>query len=364
MPVPFFTHTREFEAHHTQLLAAVEECLRSPSLILGSHVRTFEERFAASCGCTHGIGVASGTDAISLALRALHIVPGDEVITVANTAVPTVAAIRMAGAIPRFVDIDPETFLMDVTKMKAAITEKTRCILPVHLYGNAVPMHEMLSLAEKYKLKVIEDCAQAYGTLFEGKPVGSFGDVGCFSFYPTKNLGAWGDAGMCVTKSEELASRIRSLRMYGYAEERVAEREGVNSRLDELQAAILLVKMQYCAADLKKKRAIAARYDEALKKSSLKKPHTTNGAEHAYHLYVVLAEDRAQFQKKLKETGIGTLIHYAFPIHLMPAYKFLGYKKGDLPVTEEACNHILSIPLFPYLTEGEVAKICQALASS
>ena len=362
--IPFFSHTREFEAHRKEFLQAVEGCLRSPSLILGENVRTFEELFAKSCGVPHGIGVANGTDAIALALKALHIGDGDEVITVANTAVPTAAAIRMTGAMPVFVDIDPLTLLMDVSKVEALLTPKTKAILPVHLFGNPVPMQEILAIAKKKKLAVIEDCAQAYGATIEGKPVGSFGDIACFSFYPTKNLGGWGDGGMCITKNAELASRIKSLRMYGYGKERIAEREGVNSRLDELQAAILLVKMHHFSEDFARKRAIALRYDAALQKSSLQSLHTTKNAEHGYHLYVVKAKDLSSTLRQFQEKGIAPLIHYEYPIHLMPAYKFLGFKKGSLPVTEEAAEHILSIPLYPYLTDEEVERVCECLRTS
>jgi len=363
-PIPFFSAPREFQAHREEFLRAVETCAKGPTLILGEHVQTFEERFASSCGVPEAVGVANGTDAIALALKALEVGEGDEVITVANTAVPTVAAIRMAGATPVFIDIDPKSLLMDTTKVKAALTPKTKAILPVHLFGNPVPMQEILAIAQKKKLSVIEDCAQAYGGTLEGKPVGSFGDIACFSFYPTKNLGGWGDGGMCITKDAELASRIKSLRMYGYGKERIAEREGVNSRLDELQAAILLVKMQHFPEDFARKRAIALRYDAALQKSSLQSLQTTKNAEHGYHLYVVKAKDRPSTLRQFQEKGIAPLIHYEYPIHLMPAYAFLGYGKGSLPVTEEAAEHILSVPLYPYLTDEEVERVCECLRAS
>jgi aminotransferase EvaB len=369
--IPFFAAGREFEAHRDAFLLTLEKCITSPTLILGENVRTLEERFAQSCGSAHGVGVASGTDALLLALKGLGIGEGDEVITVANTAVATVAAIRMAGATPVFVDVDRDTLLMDTTKLAGVITKKTKAIIPVHLFGNAVPMDTILAIGKPKKLLIIEDCAQAYGTLYQGKPVGSFGDIGCFSFYPTKNLGAWGDGGMCVTNDGALADKIRSLRMYGFGKERISEDEGVNSRLDELQAAILLEKLKRFPEDLQKRRAIAKKYDEALALrlrsgqggSPRKTLETTKGAEHSYHLYVIWAEDRAKVQQTFKDAGIVTLMHYAFPIHTMPAYAFLGYKKGDLPITEEACDHILSIPLFPYLTEEEVGRIGDALGS-
>lgn len=359
----FFTHTREFEAHKKELLAAVENCLRGRSLILGEHVQNFEARFAKSCGVPFGIGVASGTDALILALKALKIGSGDEVITTANTAVPTIAAIRSVGATPLFIDIDAETLLMDLTKLEKAITKKTKAILPVHLYGNPLGMRDVLAIAKEHDLRVIEDCAQAYGATLEGKPVGSFGDIACFSFYPTKNLGAWGDGGMCVTKNEESADALRALRQYGFRKGAIAEIEGMNSRLDELQAAVLLTKMTYFEADQAKRTEIALRYDKALKSSKLRRPSVTKGGAHSHHLYVVQAEDRSSAQKIFTERGITTLIHYPTPVHLMPAYAFLGYKKGSLSVTEEAAEHIFSIPLYPYLTEEEIVQICECIKS-
>lgn len=361
MQIPFFSHTREFEAHREEFLTAIEECLRSPTLVLGEHVRRFEEQFAASCGCRYGVGVASGTDALALALRALGISAGDEVVTVANTAVPTVAAIRMAGALPRLVDIDPVTFLMDLATIEGALTRQTKALLPVHLFGNPVPMTELMELAEKHHLAVVEDCAQAYGTLYEGKPVGGFGDIGCFSFYPTKNLGAWGDGGICVTNDKELAEKLHRLRSYGYREPHIAEEEGVNSRLDELQAAILLVKMRFSASDVQRRQEIAKIYDQALQGTSLLPQKVTVGGKSSYHLYVVQAPDREHAGKLLEQQGITTLVHYPLPIHLMKAYEFLGYKTGSLPVTEEVMRHILSIPLFPTLTDEEVEYVTSAL---
>ncbi len=359
----FFTHTREFEAHRKELLASVENCLRGSSLILGENVRTFEERFAASCRVPYGIGVASGTDAIILALKALKIGPGDEVITISNTAVPTIAAIRSVGATPVFIDIEEETLLMDLKKLEKAITKKRKAILPVHLYGNPVPMTDVLTIAKAKGIKVIEDAAQAYGASFNGSPVGSFGDIACFSFYPTKNLGAWGDGGMCVTKNEEYTESLRLLRQYGFRKGAIAEVEGMNSRLDELQAAVLLTKMGYFEEDQKKRTEIAARYDEALKRSKLRRPSVTKGDVHSHHLYVVQAEDRSKAQKIFAEHGVDTLIHYPTPVHLMPAYAFLGYKAGSLPVTETASKHIFSLPLYPYLTEEEIGKICECIST-
>ena len=359
----FFTHTREFEAHSKELLAVVEKCLRSSSLILGEHVQNFEARFAKSCGVPYGIGVASGTDAIILALKALKIGPGDEIITMSNTAVPTIAAVRSVGATPVFIDIDPETLLMDLKNLEKAITKKTKVILPVHLYGNPVPMTDVLTIAKAKGIKVIEDAAQAYGASFNGSPVGSFGDLGCFSFYPTKNLGAWGDGGMCVTKNEEYAESLRALRQYGFRKGAIAEVEGMNSRLDELQAAVLIAKMEYFEENQAKRTAIASRYDEALKSSKLHRPKVTKGGVHSHHLYVVQAEDRAKAQKIFQEHEVDTLIHYPTPIHLMPAYAFLGYKAGSLPVTEEAAAHIFSLPLYPYLNEEEIRSICDCILS-
>jgi aminotransferase EvaB len=285
------------------------------------------------------------------------------VITVANAGVPTIAAIRAAGAIPRFVDIDPKTHLLDPAGLEDARTSNTRCVIPIHLYGQAVDLEAVCAFAARHDLRVIEDCAQAHGALYRGRHVGTFGDVGCFSFYPTKNLGALGDGGLAITRNTEVAERLRALRMYGFDADRHARREGLNSRLDELQAAVLRVKLAHLDVELEARRALAAQYQEALAGTLYRCLETAPGNTHAFHLFVVEAPDRLRAIEALRRVGIGSGIHYAVPVHRMDAYAFLGWAAGSLPVTEAAAQVVLSLPLYPGLLDTAVSKVAAALPS-
>lgn len=358
MGIPRFDHREQYRTIRREVLEAIDQVLESSSLILGPRVREFEEQFAHHLGSGgHAVGVACGTDALAIALRALEIGPGDEVITVAHTAAGTISAIRMAGATPVFCDIDPDTLQMDARDAARRIRSVTRAIIPVHVYGNAVDMPAITHLAGGFGLKVIEDCAQACGTTLNGRAVGTFGDVGCFSFYPTKNLAAYGDGGLCLTADRALAERMRNIRNYGFGPIATAEVEGVNSRLDEVQAAILTVKLRYLAQYLHHRRAIGQAYRSQLS-SRCVIPKTTDGAEHSHHLFVIQVEQRERVISRLRDAGIEAGIHYATPVHLIDAYRSLGNGEGSLPVTERASTRVLSLPCYPELPIESVERVC------
>jgi len=359
--IPFFDYRPEIAPIAGEIDAAIARVLASGRLILGPEVEAFEHEFAAWVGAPDAVGVASGTDAISLALRALGIGAGEEVLTVANAGAPPVAAIRASGAIPRFVDVDPESLLLDPALLERALGPRTRCVLPVHLYGRAAPMEPILAFAARHGLAVVEDCAQAHGARPQGHHAGTRGAIGCFSFYPTKNLGALGDGGACVTGDPALAARLRRLRMYGFDGDRVAHVEGVNSRLDELQAAVLRVKLRRLDHHLSRRHALASAYRRALEGSSIRCPEPPEPAEHAWHLFVVRPLDRARAIAALDRHSIGHAIHYEHGAHRMEAYSFLGYRAGDLPQTESACASVLSLPLYPGLDDRAVTAVAAAL---
>lgn len=359
--IPYFDYRPEYLRLKREFDEAWERVLASGNLILGPEVRAFERECAASLGVSGAVGVNSGTDALHLALRALGVGEGDEVVTVANAGVPPVAAIRVAGAVPRFVDVDPHTLLLDPERLEDALTPRTRCVLPVHLYGQPVEMEPVLRFASEHGLKVVEDCAQAQGASYRGEPVGSLGDVGCFSFYPTKTVGAYGDGGLCVTRDAGLERRIRMLRMYGFDEDRHAHVEGFNSRLDELQAAILRVKLKHLDAAVDSRREIARRYTESLEGAGCTVTGRTPDSTHAFHLFVIRVADRARWTAALRDAEIGFGIHYPEPVHRMEAYRVLGYREGDLPVTERACETVLSLPIYPGLSGDEVDEVARTL---
>lgn len=360
--VRYWDYLPEYDRHKTEFLRIVDEVFSSGRLILGSRVAAFERNFAAYCGATAGIGVNSCTDALFLALKALDIGPGDEVITVSNTAVPTVAAIRAAGATPVFVDVAADTFLLDPGQLPAAITPRTRCILPVHLCGQMAAMEPIMAIAASHGLTVVEDCAQAAGADCKGRRAGSIGAIGAFSFYPTKVLGAFGDAGMVVTSSEELAGRLRRLRFYGMAGEYYAEEEGYNSRLDELQAALLDFRLPLLEAEIAKRQEIAARYTAGLQGvGDLVLPQAAAGRSHSYYLYTVRSTRRDELQQFLAAAGIESRINYPTPIHLMRGYAFLGYGKGSLPVTEQLAGEILSLPMYGALPPAHVERVIEQI---
>jgi aminotransferase EvaB len=356
--ISMFDYIRQYEGLRKEVLVAIERVLSSGQLILGPEVHQFEEEFAEFLGGNGGcVGVNSGTDALMVALMALGIGPGHEVITVSNTAVPTVSAIRSVGATPVFCDVDPRTCLMDLEEMPCSITAKTRAVVPVHLFGNAVDVLRIQEIIGDRDIKIIEDCAQAHGAMLQGRMAGTMGHVGAFSFYPTKNLGAYGDAGLCHSGDPVLVKEMRRVRMYGFESGYYSEREGMNSRLDELQAAILRVKLKHLPEYLKRRRALAERYENNLKeKVELVVPG--DGVHHAYHLFVVKVPDRDRVRQELSRRGVNTGIHYSCPIHLMRGYGFLGYREGSLPRTEALAKTILSLPMYPELPEAWVDKVC------
>ena len=329
--------------------------------ILGEEVAAFEAEFAVCCGASYAVGVASGTDALHLALRALGVRPGDEVITVANAGVPQTVAIELAGARPVFVDVEAETLNMDPALLESRITPRTRAILPVHLYGQPADLDPILEIARRHGLAVVEDAAQAHGALYKGQRVGALAHIGIFSFYPTKNLGACGDGGIVVTNDPALAERVRLLRQYGWEKPYTSTLRGVNSRLDELQAAILRAKLRHLDEWTARRREIAARYDELLARSGVVPPVEPPYAHHVYHLYVIRTPRRDALRACLREAEVGTSIHYPLPTHLQEAYRDLGLGPGSLPVTEQAADEVLSLPIFPELTGKEQEVIGQAI---
>jgi dTDP-4-amino-4,6-dideoxygalactose transaminase len=351
----------QYAARKAEIDAAIARVLASGRYILGEEVAAFEREFAAYCGVAHGVGVNSGTDALIIALRALGIGKGDEVITVSHTAVATVAAIVAVGAHPVLVDIDPATFTIDAPMIERAIGPRTRAIVPVHLYGLPADMDAVMDIAGRHGLKVIEDCAQATGARHRGRPVGSIGHVGCFSFYPTKNLGAVGDGGLTVTNDDGVAARARSLRQYGWNDARDSQLDGVNSRLDEVQAAVLRAKLPHLDADNRKRASIAAVYDNALSDTGLSLPRTPERREHVYHLYVVRSTDRDRLREALRESGVAAGIHYPVPVHLQPAFRDRGMTPWALPHSEQAAAQVLSLPLYPELTDDQLQTVVSAI---
>lgn len=361
--VPFVNLKKQYYLIKDEINKAIKGVLEGGWFILGQNVEEFEKEFADYCGTKFGIGVGSGTEALHLALLACDTGQGDEVITVPNTAVPTICAISFAGAKPVFVDTEPQTYTMDISKIEEKITPKTRVILPVHLYGHPADMDPILELAKKYNLKVIEDASHSHGAEYKNKKVGSIGYVGCFSFYPTKNLGAYGDGGMVITDDEKIAKRIRLFRNYGQIKRDRYLIKGFDSRLDEIQAAILRVKLKKLDKWNASRRRNAKVYNRLLNKEKLNLPVEKDYAKHVYYLYVIRCKFRDKLQKFLKSEGIETLIHYPNPIHLQPAYKALGYKKGNLPVTEECANEIISLPIDSTLEKNQIETIAKAINS-
>jgi dTDP-4-amino-4,6-dideoxygalactose transaminase len=359
--IPIFDLKDQYNAIKDEIHEAVARVLESGWFILGQEVEAFEGEFAAYCGLSHGIGVGSGTEALHLALLACGVGPGDEVITVPHTAVATVAAIELTGARPVLVDIDPASYTIAPDQLESRITARTRAIVPVHLYGQAADLDPILEIAQRHGLTVVEDCAQAHGTEYRGRRVGVFGRVACFSFYPTKNLGAYGDGGMVVTDDGTLAHKVRLLRQYGWEKRYVSSLKGLNSRLDELQAAVLRAKLGHLDQWNEARRARAKLYGQLLAGSGVATPTEMDYGRHVYHLYVVRCPHRAhrdELKSYLAEHGVGTAIHYPIPIHLQEAYQDLGYRRGDFPVTEACADEILSLPMYPELREDEVREIC------
>jgi dTDP-4-amino-4,6-dideoxygalactose transaminase len=359
-------------AQRREIDAAVARVLESGWYILGEETSAFEAEFAAAMGCRHGIGVGNGTDALILALRALGIGPGQTVATVSHTAVATVAAVEATGARPLLIDIDPTTYTMDPAALERALAapppggDRITAILPVHLYGQPADLAALGTLARRHGVRLIEDCAQAHGATFAGRPVGSFGDIACFSFYPTKNLGALGDGGALTTSDDALSAEIRAIREYGWRERRyVSERTGVNSRLDELQAAVLRVKLTQLAVDNARRAAIASRYDSGLAGLDLAVPLRAAGRSHVFHQYVIRTKRRDALREALQASGIGTNIHYPVPIHLQPAYRDrIALGPSGLSETERAAGEILSLPMYPQLGDAQVERTIQAIRAA
>lgn len=355
--------------HRKELDQAIHRALESGWCILGQEVAAFEQEFAHYLGVRYAVGVGSGTDALYLALRACGIGPGDSVITVSHTAVATVAAIELAGASPVLVDIDPSTFTMDPDRLedaikdqgggrRSAVTGQLKAIIPVHLYGHPADMPFIMDLASRHNLHVIEDCAQSHGAAIQGSRTGAWGHLAAFSFYPTKNLGALGDGGAVVTSDPDLAEKVRLLREYGWRERYISELPGTNSRLDELQAAILRVKLQYLDEENRRRGELARMYDAILSASTLILPVPRGDVEHVYHQYVVRSKHRDDLRAFLKGNSVGTLIHYPIPVHLQPAYKTrVAINGGGLHNTEEVCREVLSLPMHPHLTDEQARRV-------
>jgi len=356
-----WSYLAEYEAEREEARDALETVFRSGRLILGESVKGFEREFAAWCGAAFGVGVASGTDALFLALRALGVQAGDEVVTVSNTAVPTVSAIVAAGARPRFVDIDPATYLMDCSRLEAALSPCTRCLLPVHLYGQCAAMEEVRRVATAHGLRVLEDCTQSHGATRHGRRCGALGDLAAFSFYPTKILGGYGDGGMVLGADPALEAALRRLRYYGMEDKYYALEHGYNSRLDELHAEILRRKLRRLDRYLARRRELARRYDLLLAGSGLGLPATAPGNEHAFYLYVVRHSRRDLILAELARRDILLNVSYPWPVHVMPAYEGLGYRVGDLPHTEAAAREVFSLPMYPALQDGQQDRVCEAL---
>jgi len=347
-----------------EITAAFEKVLENMQLFLGPQVQEFEQEFARYCGCRHGVGVASGTDALVLALRACHIGPGDEIITVSNTFIATVEAIALVGATPVFVDIDPVTYTMDWHQLAQALTSRTRALIPVHLYGHPAEMQPILDFAHLHGLRVIEDASQAHGATYLGQRVGSFGDIGCFSLYYSKNLGAYGEAGICVTNDSDLAETVRMLRDHGSRIRYRHEVMGVNGRLDELQAAVLRIKLRYLDQWNAARQAHAHAYAKQLQEAVEAVPVVQPWATHAYCYYVIQVQERDHLRKALGQEGIETGIHYPTPIHLQPACARYGYQRGMLPLTETVSKSIVSLPMYPELTEEQIQIVATAVQKS
>ncbi len=351
---------RQFELYQDEYEKAALKVLRAGWYVLGQEVAAFEKEFANYLGGKFCISVNSGLDALTLSVRALGIGTGDEVIVPANTYIATVLAITANGATPIFVEPD-EFYNLDAAKIESAVTPKTKAIMVVHLYGQAARMDKICAVAEKYNLKLIEDCAQSHGAKFKGKMTGTFGDAGCFSFYPTKNLGAFGDGGAVVTDNSDLAKTLKMLRNYGSEIKYHNKLEGVNSRLDEMQAALLRVKLSHLDELNAERKKIADKYLAGIKNSRLILPSTCAGAEHVYHQFVIRTTRRDDFKRYLETCGIKTVIHYPIPPHLAECYARLGYKRGDFPITEKYSDEVLSLPMFNGMTDDEinfVVEVC------
>lgn len=363
MNVSMVNLERQYKKYKQEIDAAIHAVLDSTHYILGPNVKAFEQEVAQYCDTKHAISVASGTDALHLALRAAGIGAGDEVITTAFTFIGTAEAISYTGAKPVFIDIDPDTFNMDITQIEAAISEKTRAVIPVHLYGNPAEIDGLKRLCKQHNLLLIEDCAQSFGATYDGKKTGSLGDFGCFSFYPSKNLGAFGDGGMIVTNNDDFAETIQALRNHGAFGVYQHHMIGYNSRLDEMQAAILRVKLKYIDDFNAGRRSNASQYTEKLQQSDIITPVESQQGFHIYHQYTIRSDDRDRLRAKLTDAGIASAVHYPLALHQQPVYRE-ACKDLYLPVSEQAAQNVLCLPMYPELNTQEIDMVCQALLST
>lgn len=368
MEIPLLDLKAQYLSIKKDVDKALKEVVESQYFILSQEVSGLEKEVAEYCGVSGGAGVASGTDALVLALRAAGVGEGDAVITTTFTFFATAESISMLGAEPIFVDIDPETYNIDPEKIEEAIRaadpeirRKIKAVMPVHLYGQCADMSRIMKIADEYGLKVIEDCAQAIGATFKGHPAGSFGDAGCLSFFPSKNLGGFGDGGMVVSSDPDLIDRIKELRVHGSREQYIHEEIAYNSRLDSLQAAILRVKLRNLDKWLEGRRSVAAKYDEAFADTGIVTPKVSDDNVHTYHQYTIAAEDRDGLLRHLNDKGIAARIYYPVPMHLQPCYKGLGYHIGSLPVAEQAAERILSLPVYPELDDKQVDYVIKTV---
>ncbi|WGT51487.1 DegT/DnrJ/EryC1/StrS family aminotransferase [Thioclava nitratireducens] len=364
MIIPFLDLGAAYRELKPEIDAAVMRVLESGWYILGPEVEAFEAEWAEYCGASHAVGLGNGLDALILALRALDVGPGDEVIVPSNTYIATWLAVSAVGATPVPVEPDPTTYNIDPTQVAAAITDRTKVLLPVHLYGQPADLDPILKLAREKGIAVVEDAAQAHGARYKGQPIGAHGDVVCWSFYPGKNLGALGDGGAITTNRADIADRIRVLRNYGSREKYVNEVKGVNSRLDPVQAAVLRVKIPHLDTWTKRRRDIAAAYTEGLAGSGLILPHVPDWAEPAWHLYIVRSAERDALQARLKEAGIGTLIHYPIPPHMQEAYAEMGSAPEAFPLAKCLADEVLSLPMGPQLGHEDAARTIKAIRDS
>ena len=363
MNIQFVDLRKQYEPLKDEILSGISHVLDGMHLFLGENVQCLERDFAQFCGAAHGIGVSDGTTALNIILRAMDVGAGDEVITVSHTFIATVEAIILTGAKPVLVDIDPSTYLMDVSQVEAKITPHTKAILPVHLYGQTVDMDPLLDIAKRHGLKVVEDACQAHGAEYKGKKAGTLGDAAGFSFYYSKNLGAYGEGGFISTNDDALAEKMRKIRDHGSGIRYHHDLVGINGRLDEIQAVVLRAKLPHLADWNRKRREHAHLYSELLKGMPVKIPVEATGNIPVYHLYVISTPKRDELQAFLKEHGVFTGIHYPIPVHLQKAMEFLGYKHGDFPVTENVVSQILSLPMYAELTDEEIRYIVDAIST-
>jgi len=361
--IPYLDLAAQYRGIKSEIRAAMDRVLDTNAYILGPGVKAFEEAFAAAHDVRHAVAVNSGTSALHLALLALGVGPGDEVITTPFTFIATVAAIGYTGATPVFVDIDPGSFTLDPSKIEAAITPKTKVIMPVHLYGQPADMDPILAVAKRHGLHVVEDAAQAHLAEYKGRKVGSFGAIACFSFYPGKNLGAYGEGGAAVTNDDRYAATMRALRDWGQTERYRHAMKGYNYRMDGLQGAVLGVKMPHLDAWTEGRRRVAAAYREQFEPAGVALPKEMPYARHVYHVYAIRVADRAAAQRALQEAGIQTGIHYPIPVHLQEAWAELGYRRGDFPHAEQAADEVLSLPIYAELTDEQVARVASAVVA-